>query len=360
MIWIIAVGFMSIDRLKLNVIKEAGTLEEVDMVERVGPILENHHLLLVTLLLCNALAMEALPIFLDRLVPSVVAVILSVTFVLIFGEIVPQGSSFHLFFIGFVFPVFNLYPTAYCTSNPLKICSSAAWLVRLLEFITYPITFPVARLLDRVLGDHSAHVLFKRSELTALIKLHSSEGSGLSITHGPLKHDEANVIRGALETGNRKATDVMTKMQHVCMLEIDRIMDMNTLAEILGMGHSRIPVFHKSRHNIKGLLLVKRLIVCNPDDHRPLYHFVHRKPIVVTPDIGLYELLNVFQTGRSHMAIVTEHTREYHWAMSTGEDVVRILFQISTCLLGALLIFLPIFSARLLSHPRRRHSGRCD
>lgn len=35
-------------------------------------------------------AMEALPIFLDRLVPNYLAIILSVTFVLAFGEILPQ------------------------------------------------------------------------------------------------------------------------------------------------------------------------------------------------------------------------------------------------------------------------------
>jgi metal transporter CNNM len=36
--------------------------------------------------------MEALPIFLDKLVPEYLAIILSVTFVLIFGEIIPQAA----------------------------------------------------------------------------------------------------------------------------------------------------------------------------------------------------------------------------------------------------------------------------
>jgi metal transporter CNNM len=45
--------------------------------------------MLVTLLLCNAAAMETLPIFLDKLVTPVEAIVLSVTLVLIFGEIIP-------------------------------------------------------------------------------------------------------------------------------------------------------------------------------------------------------------------------------------------------------------------------------
>ena len=59
--------------------------------KRILPLIERHHLLLVTLLLGNALCMEALPLFLDKIVPFMAAIILSVTGVLIFGEILPQA-----------------------------------------------------------------------------------------------------------------------------------------------------------------------------------------------------------------------------------------------------------------------------
>lgn len=55
------------------------------------PVIANQHLLLVTLLLCNAGAMEALPVLLDRLVHPLAAIIISVTAVLAFGEIIPQA-----------------------------------------------------------------------------------------------------------------------------------------------------------------------------------------------------------------------------------------------------------------------------
>ncbi len=45
----------------------------------------------VTLLLCNAVAMEALPIFLDKLMHEWVAILVSVTAVLFAGEIFPQA-----------------------------------------------------------------------------------------------------------------------------------------------------------------------------------------------------------------------------------------------------------------------------
>jgi len=58
-------------------------------VKDVMPILKNHHILLSTLLISNALAMEALPIFLDAIVPSYMAVAISVIAVVTVGEILP-------------------------------------------------------------------------------------------------------------------------------------------------------------------------------------------------------------------------------------------------------------------------------
>lgn len=49
-------------------------VEEKRAAEKLMPLVKQHHWLLVTLLLCNALANEALPLFLDRLVPAWLAV----------------------------------------------------------------------------------------------------------------------------------------------------------------------------------------------------------------------------------------------------------------------------------------------
>ncbi|XP_050945099.1 uncharacterized protein LOC103497259 isoform X2 [Cucumis melo] len=57
------------------------------------PVVQKQHQLLVTLLLCNVVAMEALPIYLDKLFNQYVAIILSVTFILAFGEVCTIKSS---------------------------------------------------------------------------------------------------------------------------------------------------------------------------------------------------------------------------------------------------------------------------
>jgi hypothetical protein len=53
-------------------------------------LLSTHNWVLVSLLCLNTLALEAFPILLDQLVPSVAAVLLAACLVLVFGDIIPE------------------------------------------------------------------------------------------------------------------------------------------------------------------------------------------------------------------------------------------------------------------------------
>lgn len=109
-------------------------------------------MLLSTILLNNAIAMESLPIFLDALVPSWLAIVLSTSAVLVFGEVVPQ---------------------AICTGpNQIEIAASVAPFISLLMKICYPICKPIAMALDHILGVHGDKH-FTKSELKALVHMHT-------------------------------------------------------------------------------------------------------------------------------------------------------------------------------------------
>lgn len=100
------------------------------------PVLRRPHVLLVTLLVCNAAAAEALPLVLDRMADPVTAVVVSVTVVLLFGEIIPQAA---------------------CSAYGLQIGAYSAPFVHVLMFLTAPISYPIGWVLDRVLGErHTA------------------------------------------------------------------------------------------------------------------------------------------------------------------------------------------------------------
>ena len=82
----LTLGLLSLDTLTLRVLCEAGSPSQRRHARRILPLVKRHHLLMVTLLLANAAAVESMPLFLDRISNPVTAIVVSVTAVLLFGE----------------------------------------------------------------------------------------------------------------------------------------------------------------------------------------------------------------------------------------------------------------------------------
>jgi len=154
----LTMGLLSLDPLLLLIKVRAGATEkEQQQAAALLPIVKQHHLLLVTLLLLNSMANEALPLFLEVLVSPVMAVILSVTLVLFFGEIIPSAI-----FTG---------------PKKVEIASRMVPIVKLVMILLWPLAFPIAKLLDRVLHDEDQESgdAFGRGELSALVRIQYEE-----------------------------------------------------------------------------------------------------------------------------------------------------------------------------------------
>ncbi|KAL5229639.1 hypothetical protein ABZP36_028415 [Zizania latifolia] len=277
----LTLGLMSLGLVELEILQRSGTDAEKAQAATILPVVQKQHQLLVTLLLCNAAAMEALPIFLDRIFHPVVAVVLSVTFVLAFGEVIPQ---------------------AICTRYGLEVGANFVWLVRILMVICYPISYPIGKLLDCALG-HNASALFRRAQLKVLVSIHSKEaGKG-----GELTHDETTIISGALDLTEKTAEEAMTPIESTFSLDVDSKLDWEAIGKILARGHSRVPVYSGNPRNIIGLLLVKSLLTVRAETETPVSAVsIRRIPRLVPADMPLYDILNEFQKGSSHMAAVVK------------------------------------------------------
>jgi len=82
----LTLGLLSLDQNQLEVLQAAGKEKDKKYAKRIMPIIKRHHLLLVTLLLGNAISVEAMPIFMDKITNPIIAILVSVTAVLLFGE----------------------------------------------------------------------------------------------------------------------------------------------------------------------------------------------------------------------------------------------------------------------------------
>ncbi|GAB4826311.1 hypothetical protein Ancab_009176 [Ancistrocladus abbreviatus] len=281
----LTLGLMSLSLVDLEVLVKAGQPEDRKNAAKILPIVKKQHLLLCTLLIYNAMAMEALPIFLDSILPAWLAILISVTLILAFGEIIPQ---------------------AVCSRYGLSVGAKLSVLVRLLVIVLWPISYPISKFLDWLLGKgHSA--LLGRSELKTFVDLHGNEaGKG-----GELTHHETTIIGGALDLTLKTAKDAMTPTSEVFSLDINTKLDKDTLEVIMRKGHSRVPIYSGSPTNIIGLILVKNLIICRPEDETPIRNLTIRKIPRFCDNLPLYDILNQFQKGNSHMGVVVKSKQDF-------------------------------------------------
>ncbi|KAG4991451.1 hypothetical protein JHK87_024908 [Glycine soja] len=239
----LALGLLSFSQVDLEVLIKAGRPKDTKHAERIQPFVKNGHFVLCTLLLGKSLAMEALPIFMDSIIPTWFTILVSAPLVTVFAEILPQ---------------------AVCSRYGLTLGAKMAPFVQLLLLIFFPITYPASKVLDWALGkEHS--VLLRRSELKTFVDLHANEFTF--------------VIR-------------------------------HTMTQIMSKGHSRIPIHSGHPRNIIGLILVKNLIFCRPEDETPIKNLIIRKIPRVYESWPLYEILNQFQKGHSHMAVVLKSNKD--------------------------------------------------
>ncbi|GAA6031046.1 hypothetical protein NBRC10512_007627 [Rhodotorula toruloides] len=286
----LTLGYMSLDTTQLNVLAKTGTDKQQKAARKVLPLRANGHLLLVTLLVANMIFNETLPIVAEEpLGGGLQATIVSIVLVIIFAEIVPQSV---------------------CSRFGLQIGAAMVWPTRVLIYIFFVIAWPVSRLLQFLLGKHEG-IVYRRAELKELVAMHAA-----SAGHGDLQTDTVTIVGATLDIQAKVVRDAMTDLSNVYSLPITAKLDYETLGKILKSGHSRIPVYEevlvdgplagekKTQRKIIGVLLTKQLILLDPEDGIPLRDIPISPLPTVSEHLPLLQILNAFQEGRSHMAVV--------------------------------------------------------
>ena len=291
----LTLGLLSLDETKLTVLQNSGTPAQKIAATRIKPLRKNTHLLLATLLLGNVVINEALPVLFQNVLNNEwISIAISVVLVLTFAELIPQ---------------------ALCCRYGLQIGSMFAWFVYALRVFMFPIAWPIAKILDFFLGEeHGA--LYKKAELKEFVTLHGQTYGG------DLSADEVKIMQGALSLHTKTVDQVMTRLEMVFMLEADILLDGTVLQTIADAGHSRIPIYEGEKDNILGIMLVKNLILLDDSMETRVRDLDLIKAPKMKTDTSLFDAINFFQEGASHMAIVVSN--EYHIiGICTLEDCIE-------------------------------------
>ncbi|OAD52039.1 Metal transporter CNNM2 [Eufriesea mexicana] len=301
-------GLMAMDRTELKILCNTGTEKEKQYARTIQPVRNHGNYLLCSILFSNVLVNSIFTILLDDLTSGLVAVICSTLAIVIFGEISPQ---------------------AICSRHGLCIGAKTIYITKLTMIITFPLSYPISKLLDVLLGEEIGNV-YNRERLKELVKVTTG--------YNDLEKDEVNIIAGALELPKKTVADVMTKIEDVYMLDYNAVLDFETVSEIMKSGFSRIPVYEGSRINIVTMLYIKDLAFVDPDDNMPLKtlcQFYQNPCNFIFEDVTLDIMFKQFKEGnKGHMAFVQRVNNEGEGdpfyeviGLVTLEDVIEELIQ---------------------------------
>ena len=261
--------------------------------KKIFPIRKRGNLLLVTLLLGNVAVNAALSIFLGSIASGLIAGIVSTALITIFGEIIPQAT-------------FSRFA--------LQFGAKMVWLVKLFMFVLLPICWPIAFLLDKILG-HEIPTIYSRAELIKILEEHRSNNSS------EVQADEERIAKGALTFGEKSVKDIMTPRSKIMALHRKQLLTKKVLRELRKAGFSRVLVFKKTMDQVDGILYLHDLAGLKTGVHtagklrRKKVYYVHE-------DTNLDYTLNAFLKTKHHLfPVINEHQEVT--GIITLEDVLE-------------------------------------
>ncbi|CAJ0602039.1 unnamed protein product [Cylicocyclus nassatus] len=304
----LTLGLMSLTPQELELVMKAGSPNEQKYASLILPIRKKGNLLLCALLLGNVIVNAAISILFGQLTTGLLALLVSSLGIVIFGEIVPQSI---------------------CVKKGLAVGAHTIMITQIFIFITYPIAWPVSKLLDYLLGDE--YQAYDRKRLMELIRMSIKDDDGMV-------SNELKIAVGAMEIADKVVEDVMTKLADVFMIPDTTVLNTKTVAEIVRMGYTRIPVYSDGdKNNVTDLLFVKDLALLDPDDNFTVKTVCgyHKHPVkFVFNDTPLSILLEAFKKGEGHLAMVKQlnssedHDPTYELVgVVTLEDIVEEILQ---------------------------------
>uniref|UniRef100_A0A915N641 CNNM transmembrane domain-containing protein n=1 Tax=Meloidogyne javanica TaxID=6303 RepID=A0A915N641_MELJA len=299
-------GLMSLTPQELTLILNSGSSKERKYAQMILPVRKSGNQLLCSLLIGNVCVNSAISILFDDLTSGYVALAISSAGIVVFGEIFPQ---------------------ALCVKKGLAVGAHTIWVTRFFMVLTFPLAYPISKVLDHLLGDEV--VSYDRKRLMELIKLSTKNAIGPA--------EELKIAIGAFEMGDKTVKDVMTKIDDVFMIPINTVLNAKIVAQIVHSGYTRIPVYDNARDNVVSLLFVKDLAMLDPDDNflvKTVCDY-YRHPVRRVPEnTPLRTMLEEFKKGEYHMALVDrlapggEKESKYELVgLVTLEDIVEEILQ---------------------------------
>jgi CBS domain containing-hemolysin-like protein len=140
---------------------------------------------------------------------------------------------------------------------------------------------------------------------------------------GFLEEEARDMIESVIELGDVSVAEIMTPRTYMISLHEDMPWD-EVVRFVIESGHTRTPVYGRSRDEIIGILHAKDVLaeLARPAAERRPLEKILRKPFFVPETKKVDELLPEFQKSRNHIAIVLDEYGSVS-GLVTIEDVIE-------------------------------------
>ena len=375
-------GCMSLDATTLEVkARTAKTSLERRQARTLLGFVKRKHLVLVSVIIVNMAVNEALPVFLDRLVPTFASILISTTLVVLVGEVLPSAI-----FTG---------------KDQIRLTNKLLPVLRATIMLTLCISYPLSKFLDNHLhsddDDEEEGERFNREEISAYVRIkyeqnrkqqqknttpnekHQQEHKlrtstspeeqedtlpGLLMPEGGLDElccggstrqsnnvcgsmskcygsnaaslqglravdlDDVTNVERILSFREKLVEESFTPLDQVYATVSSTVIDEDFVLEAYRRGFSRILVYTENGgiSNICGVLITSYLLVVDKMAQRPVGTMPLYRPICCSTHTSLGELMERFRGGSTstmcaQLAIVCEHPRVANEALMRGDGI---------------------------------------
>jgi CBS domain containing-hemolysin-like protein len=293
------VALISITRAKVHALQNQGRkgAEALDTLKRSADTVA------LTTLIGNTAANAAVAVLATALAIGVygpagivIAVVVTVLLILVFGEIGPK-----------------MYASWHTEDLALRVAQPILYFSKVL--------YPVLWVSDRITQQFAfrpgvTEPVVTEEEIKGWIDVGEEEGT--------IEEEERDMLYSVLRFGDTTVREVMTPRVDVVMIEDTSSLE-NTLSIFDETGFSRIPIYHERIDNVIGLLNVKDLfaVVFRQQTNAMIRDLMY-EPYFVPESKKIDELLKELQVKKQHMAVVLDEYGSFA-GIVTVEDMLEEL-----------------------------------
>ncbi len=230
------------------------------------------------------------------------------------------GSFAVITFLHIVFG--ELTPKSLAIRHPVNTTFSVIWPLKVFYTVFKPIIWAMngfANLILNMIGIkpvHGSEEIHTEEELKVIIS-ESQEG-------GAIEQTERDLIQNVFEFDDRRVGNIQTLRKNVSAIEFETSVK-EAIDFVINEGYTRYPVYEESLDNIKGILYTKDLIKLTLDKPSETnIADILRKPLFISENYKIKNLMKQFQKKRIQMAVVTNEIGEMTGIVSM-EDILEEL-----------------------------------